>query len=672
MIFLDLFENNKLPSNTQGVAEGSFDNASPMTKDTVKSDRIRSLKNLIAIAKEKGRQLRVQELELELKKLQGVAEGSLNENADVLAGLTDILKIAATRQAPQNPRYFAQQVKDAALQFKDNPATQKWVSYLDGVVRWADVIANGKEQYSSGFADEVHSVLGPATRAYQDALLNKQGVAEGYFSNDEEREQSAMDVTRSARQYREREPAGSEKIDAMLARRNEQLRQYELSGKYWLKTKDTQQHVEGPFTGKQAANAAAIELLKRAPELKGNLLITAKGPNDKVDEAARLPYPEGSENLGRANMELLIRAYNEPTSPRLVLNFGNQSVDLDRDDINAIADYYDDQLPSNDARWNFIRAVMSNYENFTTVLGKLGRRKMPVDQPGLFQEENKKKDDDLGKQVRDVGLQRAITRAKADFPTAGSGIEALAKDFMRSQDQDRRDFDQLQQAERRQDKILGQIAKVDQEQAQEINDLENKNSTLLQRIQQLQSTNSRLEKTLADMSGRQPKEKKPAEKPSATATTTAPAAIAEPTKQTKSQKSAKKQLPNKTQDTGAIKQVAKSLAPAAAPQISNQPSDNILPPMFRKPENPAFAQARTTATDTPYKLNPNIIVPGNEPNEQELELASENKKEADYGPEFQEKVKRLSQMAKEGPRKTVWDPVKRVYKTVPVTAPKQQ
>ena len=61
----------------QGVAEGGFDNASPMTKDTVKADRIRSLKNLIAIAKEQERQLRVQELELELKKLQGVAEARI-------------------------------------------------------------------------------------------------------------------------------------------------------------------------------------------------------------------------------------------------------------------------------------------------------------------------------------------------------------------------------------------------------------------------------------------------------------------------------------------------------------------------------------------------------------------------------------------------------------------
>ena len=111
---------------------------------------------------------------------EDLTEGNvINENSDVLAGLTDILKIAASRQTPQNPRYFSQQVKDVALQLKDNPATQKWSNYLDGVVRWADVISSGKEQYSPGFADEVHSVLGPATRAYQDALLNKPGVAEG-------------------------------------------------------------------------------------------------------------------------------------------------------------------------------------------------------------------------------------------------------------------------------------------------------------------------------------------------------------------------------------------------------------------------------------------------------------------------------------------------------------
>jgi hypothetical protein len=48
------------------------------------------------------------------------------------------------------------------------------------------------------------------------------------------------------------------------------------------------------------------------------------------------------------------------------------------------------------------------------------------------------------------------------------------------------------------------------------------------------------------------------------------------------------------------------------------------------------------------------------------DVAEGSKKEEEYGPEWDEKVKRIGQMAKEGPRKTVWDPVKRVYKTVPV------
>ena len=66
-------EKHKKPFMEQGVAEADY---SPMTKDSMKADKIRSLKNLIAKYKEQGRQLKVQELELELKKLQGVAETS--------------------------------------------------------------------------------------------------------------------------------------------------------------------------------------------------------------------------------------------------------------------------------------------------------------------------------------------------------------------------------------------------------------------------------------------------------------------------------------------------------------------------------------------------------------------------------------------------------------------
>ena len=57
-----------------------------------------------------------------------------------------------------------------------------------------------------------------------------------------------------------------------------------------------------------------------------------------------------------------------------------------------------------------------------------------------------------------------------------------------------------------------------------------------------------------------------------------------------------------------------------------------------------------------------------------LKDAGENVDEAkqqDFGPKYQSAVSALKQMAKQGERKTVWDPVKRVYKTVPVNPQKE-
>ena len=58
--------------------------------------------------------------------------------------------------------------------------------------------------------------------------------------------------------------------------------------------------------------------------------------------------------------------------------------------------------------------------------------------------------------------------------------------------------------------------------------------------------------------------------------------------------------------------------------------------------------------------------------ERRLEEAYNNfKDEEEYGPEFQAMVKRVGDKAKQGPLKTVWDPVKRVYKNVPINKDKQ-
>jgi len=58
---------------------------------------------------------------------------------------------------------------------------------------------------------------------------------------------------------------------------------------------------------------------------------------------------------------------------------------------------------------------------------------------------------------------------------------------------------------------------------------------------------------------------------------------------------------------------------------------------------------------------------------QELLIENKNNKEYNYDdPDWDAKISRLGKMAKEGPRKTVWDPEKRVYKTVPVNPPKEK
>lgn len=72
----------------QGVFEGAFDSASPMTKDAVNRDRIRSLKNLIALYTEKGDKNRARELkkELELLVVERLGEASLSTMRDYFAG----------------------------------------------------------------------------------------------------------------------------------------------------------------------------------------------------------------------------------------------------------------------------------------------------------------------------------------------------------------------------------------------------------------------------------------------------------------------------------------------------------------------------------------------------------------------------------------------------------
>jgi len=306
-------------------------------------------------------------------------------------------------------------------------------------------------------------------------------------------------------------------------------------------------------------------------------------------------------------------------------------------------------------------------------------------------EANKKKDDDLGQEIKDVSLNRAITRAKADFPTAGSGIEALAKDFMRSQEQDQTAFGQLRQAERKQDQMLSQISKIDQEQEKEIQSLDNQNSSLASRLQQLQNVNSELEKKLAAMSGRKKEKRKDksatAPEPSLSTAPATPAtgSTTEPDNITP-EPSASPVIGRMAQDltaepskSKAIGQIARTLSPpsSAIDQMAQQlkPRQKELPlgdPNVLDPDIKSGRRINTSkAVDAPYRdvsvkmakklatdpamrnqmYNADALrnLAGQEemPLESDSKISKTDRPEAKYSDKYQDMVARVGQKARE-------------------------
>jgi LysM repeat protein len=299
-----------------------------------------------------------------------------------------------------------------------------------------------------------------------------------------------------------------------------------------------------------------------------------------------------------------------------------------------------------------------------------------VPQQGVVEAD--KKDGEAEPDVKDVGLQRAISRAKADFPTAGSGIEALAKDFMRSQDQDQQAFDQMRQAERKQDQMLAQIDQIDQEQNTEISDLENQNSTLSSRLRQLQNVNSQLEKKLASMSGRKSEKKSSAADAD---TSVAPTTVSTTTVEPAAPKTKNKPTPKAQPAKSSMKSTATQLAaPKADPMsamtqritkgdssitdkvsgqhaLSFEPSDNVLEPVIpQSQQNPRFAAARANASDADPRYYADLTSKIAKKAIQDPEAAQsayrvhegdDEEQEANYSNKYQDMVKRMGQKARE-------------------------
>ena len=95
------------PVSDKDVAKPVFKDPSPMMKDSIKQDKIRSLNNLIAVAKVKGVHHKVKEYESELKKLKEMAEE------------TEYLE---EKNKPTNPELWARAVSMARSKFDVYPS----------------------------------------------------------------------------------------------------------------------------------------------------------------------------------------------------------------------------------------------------------------------------------------------------------------------------------------------------------------------------------------------------------------------------------------------------------------------------------------------------------------------------------------------------------------------
>jgi hypothetical protein len=205
---------------------------------------------------------------------------------------------------------------------------------------------------------------------------------------------------------------------------------------------------------------------------------------------------ENRKQYGTVNLANFIKAYqsNQPVQ----FDFpGGKSYKLTAQWVDMLAEYYN-TLETNNDKAQLVYDVLTDYNKTIRLLNELAQSK-------LFEKKSSEKSDNP--EFKSAKLARLKTQARAKYPAAGSDLEAMAADFVDSQDADQQEFQQVKSTNKKQDELLKQITAINQQQDQEIDGLDSDNSDLQKNIQQLRAVNTELAKKLADMSARKPKEK---------------------------------------------------------------------------------------------------------------------------------------------------------------------
>jgi hypothetical protein len=205
---------------------------------------------------------------------------------------------------------------------------------------------------------------------------------------------------------------------------------------------------------------------------------------------------ENRKQFGTVNLANFIKAYqsNQPVQ----FDFpGGKSYKLTAQWVDMLAEYYN-TLETNNDKAQLVYGVLTDYNKTIRLLNELAQSK-------LFEKKSSKKTDNP--EFKSTKLARLKTQARAKYPAASSDLEAMAADFVDSQEDDQQEFQRVKNTNKKQDELLKQITAINQQQDQEIDSLDADNNNLQKNLQQLRAANTELTKKLADMGQRKPKEK---------------------------------------------------------------------------------------------------------------------------------------------------------------------
>ena len=221
---------------------------------------------------------------------------------------------------------------------------------------------------------------------------------------------------------------------------------------------------------------------------------------------------ENRKQYGTVNLANFIKAYQN--NQQVQFDFpGGKSYKLTKQWVDMLADYYN-ALETNNDKAQLVYDVLTDYNKTIRLLNELAQSK-------LFEKKSSEKSNNP--EFKSTKLARLKTQARAKYPAASSDLEAMAADFVDSQDADQQEFERVKDTNKKQDELLKQITAINRQQDQEIDGLDSDNNNLQQNLQQLRAVNTELAKKLAAMAVRKPKEKeKTTATTSATSTSTAP------------------------------------------------------------------------------------------------------------------------------------------------------